>query len=254
MRKKINFRLLAFPFMILTIWFVLTHMQIVGNIVLPKPEAVVNEFVLLLSNGQLFRHLSASLFRFFAGYLIGSSIGVVLGLIMGKLIIAEYIFNSPAVIQRNIPPIAWIPIAILWFGLGNSSAIFIITLAAIPPALLNTFTGVRETRNVFYLAAMSLGARNNSYHMLLRITLPAAFPYILTGLRISIGTAWTGIVAAEMIAAKSGLGYMMIWGQQTMVTQQIYLGILLIGLLGFCLDSAIAVIIRRFDYWKSMEI
>ena len=101
---------------------------------------------------------------------------------------------------------------------------------------------------------MSLGAEKNSMQMFLRITLPAAFPFILTGLRISIGTAWTGIVAAEMIAAKSGLGYMMIWGQQTMATQQIILGILLIGLLGLCLDSTIAAISKRFDYWKSMEI
>ena len=254
MFNKTNFNLLVFPFVLFVVWAVLAELRIVSSIVLPKPETVMREFGSLLHDGQLLRHLSASLFRFFSGYMIGSTIGMVLGIMMGKLITAEYLFNLPAVIQRNIPPIAWIPIAILWFGLGNSSAIFIITLAAIPPALLNTFAGVRETRKVLYLAAMSLGAEKNSMQMFLRITLPAAFPFILTGLRISIGTAWTGIVAAEMIAAKSGLGYMMIWGQQTMATQQIILGILLIGLLGLCLDSAIAAITKRFDYWKSMEI
>jgi|GEM_PF-3226217 len=247
-------RVILLPTLMVILWSILSTYQIVNPVALPNPEAVIKEFWTLLFNTQLLEHISTSLIRVLMGYSIGSLIGIVLGIFMGLSPRIERMLNMPAAMQRNIPPVAWIPLAILWFGLGTAPAVFIIMLATIPPVLINTIVGVRETKIVLYKAAMTLGIKPNSLTMFSRITFPAAFPFILNGLRIGIGSAWTGIVAAEMIAAKSGLGYMLVWGQETLQTPQIILALLLIGGIGYLFDRGLAKITAKLAFWKAMEV
>jgi len=254
MRMKSTIRVILLPTLMVTLWSILSIYRIVNPVALPTPESVIKEFWTLIFNLQLFEHISTSLIRVLMGYSIGSLIGIVLGISMGLSPKIERMLNIPTAMQRNIPPVAWIPLAILWFGLGTAPAIFLITLATIPAVLINTIVGVRETKVVLYKAAITLGIKPNTLPMFSQVIFPAALPFILNGLRIGIGSAWTAIVAAEMIAAKSGLGYMLIWGQETLQTQQIILALLLIGGIGYLLDHSLAKISAKLTFWKEMEV
>jgi NitT/TauT family transport system permease protein len=185
-------------------------------------------------SGELIVDSMGSLYRVIVGFLIGTGLALPLGLAMGASRAVYSWFNPLVQVLRPIPPIAYIPLSILWFGLGNPPALFLIALGAFFPVLMNTIAGVRQVDGIYLRAARNLGASGTT--MFLRVILPAAVPYILTGVRVGIGTAFIVVIVAEMIAVNNGLGYRILEGREYFWSAKIMAGMITIGLLGLAID------------------
>jgi NitT/TauT family transport system permease protein/taurine transport system permease protein len=204
--------------------------------------------VQLVKSGELFRNIAASLERIFYANLAALLLGVPLGLAIGLSRIADRLFSGTLSLLRPIPPLAWVPLSILWFGIGATSVVFITYLAAFFAVLLNTIAGARSIDPVLLRAAACLGASRS--RTLLRVALPSVLPYIFTGFRIAIGVSWMSIVAAELIAATSGLGYMISFYREVLRTDAIIVGMLTIGLIGLAMDIGSRWLERRLLPWR----
>ncbi len=177
----------------------------------------------------------ASLYRVLGGFAIGAGLALPLGLLMGTDKRVYALFDPIVQFLRPIPPIAYIPLSILWFGLGNPPAFFLISIGTFFPVLLNTIAGVRQVDSIYIRAARNLGA--GSFTMFRRVILPAATPYILTGARIGMGTAFIVVIVAEMIAVNSGLGYRILEAREYLWSDKVMAGMITIGFLGLCPGS-----------------
>ncbi len=196
----------------------------------PAPSDVVLAFKELADNGVLWGHISVSLARFSGAYLLAVIVAIPLGLFLGRFSRCHFAIDPLLQVLRPISPIAWFPLAVLWFGIGNAPAVFIIFLAAFYPVLLTTISAVRAVPAVYLKVATNFGARPGM--TFLRVIVPAAFPGIMVGLHIAVGTAWIHLVAGEMLGAQSGLGFMIVDARNFLRTDQILAGMLLIGVLG----------------------
>nr|WP_314542366.1 ABC transporter permease [uncultured Massilia sp.] len=188
-----------------------------------------------LVSGELLHDALGSLYRVGVGFAVGTALALPLGLAMGTSR-AVYAWLNPLVqLLRPIPPIAYIPLAILWFGLGDAPAVFLIALGAFFPVLMNTVAGVRQVDGIYLRAARNLGADGPT--MFVRVILPAAVPYILTGMRIGIGTAFIVVIVSEMIAVNNGLGFRILEAREYFWSDKIIAGMASIGLLGLAIDA-----------------
>ncbi len=187
-------------------------------------------------SGELPMDIWASMVRVVLGFAIGAGLALPLGLAMGASRTVYAWMNPFVQILRPIPPIAYIPLAILWFGLGNPPAVFLIALGAFFPVLMNTIAGVRHVDGIYLRAARNLGAGGTT--MFLRVILPAAVPYILSGVRIGIGTAFIVVIVSEMIAVNNGLGFRILEAREYFWSDKIIAGMITIGLLGLAIDVA----------------
>lgn len=187
-------------------------------------------------SGELPMDIWASMVRVVLGFAIGAGLALPLGLAMGASPTVYAWMNPFVQILRPIPPIAYIPLAILWFGLGNPPAVFLIALGAFFPVLMNTIAGVRHVDGIYLRAARNLGAGGTT--MFLRVILPAAVPYILSGVRIGIGTAFIVVIVSEMIAVNNGLGFRILEAREYFWSDKIIAGMITIGLLGLAIDVA----------------
>lgn len=197
---------------------------------LPAPVDVIKAIKELSDNGVLWGHIGISLARFGSAYLLAVCIAIPLGLFFGRFSRCHAAIDPLIQVLRPISPIAWFPLAVLWFGIGNAPAVFIIFLAAFYPVLLTTVSAVRAVPPVYLKVATNFGA--GSRMTFLRVIVPAAFPGIMVGLHIAVGTAWIHLVAGEMLGAQSGLGFMIVDARNFLRTDQIIAGMLLVGLLG----------------------
>ena len=188
-----------------------------------------------LVSGELIADLIASLTRVLLGFLVGAGLALPFGLAMGTSRLCRDLFNPLVQVLRPIPPIAYIPLAILWFGLGDRPAIFLIALGAFFPVLMNTIAGVGQVDSIFVRAARNLGA--GPLPLFRRIILPAAMPYILAGARIAMGTAFIVVIVAEMIAVNSGLGYRILEAREYFWSDKVIAGMFTIGLAGLAIDN-----------------
>jgi NitT/TauT family transport system permease protein len=188
-------------------------------------------------SGELIVDTLTSLYRVVVGFAIGAGLALPLGLAMGASRLVYAWMNPLVQILRPIPPIAYIPLAILWFGLGNPPAVFLIALGAFFPVLMNTIAGVRQVDGIYLRAARSLGAGRAT--MFLRVILPAAVPYILSGVRIGIGTAFIVVIVSEMIAVNNGLGFRILEAREYFWSDKIIAGMITIGLLGLAIDIGV---------------
>jgi NitT/TauT family transport system permease protein len=179
-----------------------------------------------------------SMYRVVLGFLIGAGLALPLGLAMGASERVYRWFNLTMQLLRPIPPIAYIPLAMLWFGLGNPPALFLISLGAFFPVLINTIAGVRQVDGIYLRAARNLGAGGAT--MFRRVILPAAVPYILSGVRIGIGTAFIVVIVAEMLAVNNGLGFRMLEAKEYFWTDKIMAGMITIGMLGLAIDTGVS--------------
>jgi len=187
-------------------------------------------------SGELPVDIATSMLRVVLGFAIGAGLALPLGLAMGASS-AVYAWINPLVqILRPIPPIAYIPLAILWFGLGNPPAVFLIALGAFFPVLMNTIAGVRHVDGIYLRAARNLGADGPT--LFVRVILPAAVPYILSGVRIGIGTAFIVVIVSEMIAVNNGLGFRILEAREYFWSDKIIAGMITIGMLGLAIDVA----------------
>jgi NitT/TauT family transport system permease protein len=185
-------------------------------------------------SGELLVDSAGSLYRVVVGFLVGTALALPLGLAMGASRAVYSWFNPLVQLLRPIPPIAYIPLSILWFGLGNAPAVFLIAIGAFFPVLMNTVAGVRQVDGIYLRAARNLGATGST--MFLRVILPAAVPYILTGVRVGIGTAFIVVIVAEMIAVNNGLGFRILEAREYFWSDKIIAGMITIGILGLAID------------------
>ena len=242
---------LVLPFGLLALWWALTAAGVVQPLILPTPLAVAERWYAALLpqaaydpaqgsylswffSGELPHDAAASLWRVLLGFVAGTLPALPLGLAMGASERMYAIFNPLIQILRPIPPIAFIPLSILWFGLGNPPAVFLIALGAFFPVLMNTIAGVRSVDSIYLRAARNLGAGQGTIFR--RIMLPGAMPYILAGMRIGIGTAFIVVIVSEMIAVNNGLGYRILEAREFMWSDKIIAGMITIGMLGLAID------------------
>ena len=232
-------------------WWAVTYFGLIEPLFLPSPQAVAKRGWLVLSQGymdaSLWQHLAASLQRIGLGLLAAVLTAIPLGIAIGRYRIARGIFDPLIEFYRPIPPLAYLPLIVIWCGIGELSKVLLIFLAIFAPIAISTATGVRNVDPSKIRAAQSLGA---SQAQLIRyVILPSALPEILTGIRIGLGVGWSTLVAAELIAATSGLGFMVQSAAQFLVTDVVILGILVIALIAFALEMGLRALQRKLVPW-----
>ncbi len=235
------------PFAFLGVWELIGQWQLVDPLFLPAPSAILAEAWKLTCSGELFTHISVSLYRVGMGYGLGALIGVGLGILVGlSRRLEEYIVPLIEMI-RPISPLALLPLMILWFGMGNGSKVIIIFKASLFPILLNTIAGVKGVDIKLIQAAKTLGA--NQRQVFSKVVLPASLPTILTGLRISTALAMLAIVGVEMLAANSGLGYLLVEAEHVFDTPKMFVGLLVLGMIGYLWDRLARLAQNRILVW-----
>jgi len=242
-------RRLALPVLLLAAWqyistFVLDETT---RTLLPAPTAVAAAGWELIASGELLRHLFDSLRREFTAF-CWSLVAIPLGVAMGWWKSVNEQLDPLIEMLRPIPPLAWIPLSILWFGVGDTQNQFIIFLGIFFPILLNTITGVRGVEPNLVRAARCLGAGEAA--VLRRVVLRAALPQIVTGIRIGLGVGWMALVAAELVGANSGLGFLINDARTLLRTDIVIVGMIAIGLVGLALDLMIRALSRRALPWS----
>lgn len=247
MRTSLVFKATGF-IVVLGAWQLLAGLGVVNPFLLPPPTRLAGAAYELITDGSLFRHLAASLERVLVGFLLAALVGIALGVLLGWSRLVSDFVRPLVECLRPIPPIAWTPIAILWFGVGNAPSYFLVFIGAIFPVFVNTFAAVRNIERTQINAALCLGARPG---LLIRdILIPASLPIIFPGLRIALGIGWMCVVAAELIAAQSGLGYMIQQNRVLLQTQNVVVGMITIGVVGFAMSGAMSAIERRLVPWS----
>lgn len=226
---------------LLLAWEGVTRLGLVAPLFLPAPEAVAAKFVAIARDGysdaSLGRHLTASLGRVFAALGLAVAIGIPVGLAIGASTLGRGIFDPLLEILRPIPPLAYLPLIVIWCGIGEPSKVLVIAIAMLAPIALSAAAGVRGANPDRIRAARALGATRGQ--VVRHVILPGALPSILTGLRIALGAGWTTLVAAELIAATEGLGFMIQSAANFLDTETVVLGIVVIAAVAFALELAV---------------
>jgi ABC-type nitrate/sulfonate/bicarbonate transport system permease component len=217
-----------------------------GNIV-PAPSATLHALVELARAGYLWRDVGASVLRVTIGFSFAAFAAISLGLALGIWRNAAAYILPVIELIRPISVLAWIPLAILWFGLGDHSAWFIIFLGSFFPIFTNTYLGACSVAPIHIQVAQCFGA--GRWLFLRRVMFPSALPYIIAGLRVGLGVGWTCVIAAELIAATSGLGYMIQLARTMIETENVMAGMIVIGVIGFIMNSGMLWLERRFIRW-----
>lgn len=250
----------AFPVFVLIVWQIFGVAGFYRRAVFPPPTDIAVIFFDLVTglldvagrySGSWLDHTFASVWRVFAGFAWGAGLGTVLGLLIGLSRLMERLFDPTIQVLRNVPVTAWVPLSLIFFGIGNPPAIFLIGLGAFFPAALNSTHGVRQLNLTLHKAALMMGA--NRREMLLRVILPAAMPSVMTGLRLSMGIAWVLVVVAEILAVRSGLGYLLNDAYQFYRNDVVIASMLSIGVLGFLSDRVVVLIRDRVLAWNRLE-
>lgn len=231
-----------------TIWEIIARSGIVHPLLLSPPIAVFSTILRLLANGELLIHIRASLGRALTGFAIGSAIAIPHGIGIAWFKRMEEVSSPLIDLFRPVPIAALIPVFMLWFGIGDASKIALIAYGCYFPTVLNTMAGVKNVDANLIKVAKLFGA--NRLQILRKVVLPAAFPYILTGLRYSLSLSLILLVITEMIAARTGLGYLILDAEYTFKTEVMFAGIVTIGLIGFLLNEMAMVIENRLTKWK----
>ena len=234
------------------LWWVSTHMGWIKPLFLPKPESIWFAFKQAvagdLDNHTLWVHFLWSMYRVFAAFLLAVIVGIPVGIAMGVSRIARGIFDPPIEFYRPLPPLAYLPLMIIWFGIGEQAKILLLFLSIFAPVALAARAGVRSVSQEQIQAALSMGASRNQ--VIWHVIVPGAMPEILVGLRIGMGVGWTTLVAAEMVAADAGLGKMVFNASNFLRTDVVILGILTIGLVAYLFEILMRWIEHKAVPWK----
>jgi len=222
--------------------------HLANPVILPTPTEVGKQLILLTVNGALLSHTLASSWRLVIAYFVAIGLGVSTGLAIGLNRHAKAMVDPLIEVVRPIPGIAWIPLALFFFGIGNIVPIFIIIYVAFFPIALNTVAGVLATDKLLVRAALTMGVSRSV--IIRRVIVPGSMPYILTGMRISVAGAWMALIAAELIGAPAGLGFAIQWYGSLFETPSMLAVIIAVSLLGFCSDIALRFLQRRLTPWS----
>lgn len=233
-------------------WWLVTQAGWIKPLFLPSPLAVIEAFVDVARNGftgsSFWEHTWISTARVFGAFLLACVIGVPLGIAMGMSPAARGIFDPPIEFYRPIPPLAYLPLMIIWFGIDETSKVLLIFLSVFAPVALGARAGVKSAAIEQIHAAYSFGATR--WQVIRQVILPSAMPEIITAMRIGIGFGWTTLVAAEMVASTSGLGYMVLSASKFLQTATVIMGIVVIAAIAYAFDHLMRFVERRVVPWK----
>jgi len=234
------------------LWTWLSHHRLVNPLFLPPPEAVWTSFVEVLTRGyqgqQLHQHMAASLARILAGYFAACAVGIPLGLLMGLSTRVKAVFDPIVEFYRPLPPLALYTLLVMWLGIGDTSKIALLFLAALPPLSISAMQAARSIELGHIRAAQMLGAsRTQLFH---HVFLPSCLPGICTGMRISLGFTYTVLVASEIVAATAGMGWMIWDASKFLLSDVVIMGLFVLGLTGVALDWAIRQFERLITPWR----
>jgi taurine transport system permease protein len=237
---------------IILLWFYVAQNRLVSELFVPAPPKVWSAFTETLVEGyrghSLLEHLWASLGRVLMAFVGAALVAVPLGLAIGVSSKIAAIFDPLIEFYRPLPPLAYYTLLVLWFGIDNRSKVLLLFLAAFPPLVISAASGVRGVREVWINGARSLGA--SRWQTFCYVIFPACLPDIFTGLRVAIGFTYTTLVAAEMVAAVDGIGWMVLDASKLLQSDIIFMGILVMGLTGMLLDRVIRIAERRVVPWR----
>ncbi|ENY5348663.1 taurine ABC transporter permease TauC [Klebsiella sp. CN_Kp088] len=237
---------------LLAIWWAVTALQLISLLFLPSPWQVLQKLLTIAGpqgfmDATLWQHLAASLTRIAIALVLAAIVGVPVGIAMGLSPTVRGILDPLIELYRPVPPLAWLPLVIIWFGIGETPKILLIYLAIFAPVVMSTLAGVKSAQQVRVRAAQSLGA--SRAQVLWLVILPGALPEILTGLRIGLGVGWSTLVAAELIAATRGLGFMVQSAGEFLATDVVLAGIAVIAIIAFVLELGLRALQRRLTPW-----
>jgi sulfonate transport system permease protein len=245
---KENYLALVAPVILLAIWEAAGKYGLIRANLLPRPSAIAEVLFELLKSGELLVHLGTSILRVAEGFIIGATLGVLVGVqvaLVKKLRIAVSLIFG---ILRPIPVIAWIPVLILWMGIDEGSKITVIAIGSFWTVLVSVVQGIRNVDKKYLEVATIL--EKDHITLLTKVILPAALPSIFTGVRVGIDMAWRSVVAAELIAAASGIGYMIMYARELSQIDVVLVGVLSIGFTGIIIDQLLRLLEKRLLSWN----
>ena len=233
-------------------WWLVTQAGWIKPLFLPSPLEVINAFVDVLQNGftgaSLWEHTWISTARVFGAFVLACLVGIPLGIAMGMSPLARGVLDPPIEFYRPIPPLAYLPLMIIWFGIDETSKVGLIFLSVFAPVALGARAGVKSAAIEQIHAAYSFGATR--WQVIRQVILPSAMPEIITAMRIGIGFGWTTLVAAEMVASTAGLGYMVLSASKFLQTATVIMGIVVIAAIAYAFDHLMRFVERRVVPWK----
>ena len=245
--EKIGYFFASF-IIVLIVWEVSRAVHLINPKLFPSVVAVVKSCIMLLKDGSLQKHMYASFLRVLSGFSIGIVLAIIFGFLIGWFRSIRLLIDPMINFFRALPPIALIPLMIIFFGIGETSKVVVLCYASFFPALVVIYQALVALEPIYVRAAKTLGATN--FEIFSKIILPLLIPHIITACRVSLGVCWATLVAAELIAAQQGIGAMMVEAQNFFQMAPMVLGILLIGAISLAMDSAVRVIERRATAWQ----
>ncbi|KTR97998.1 taurine ABC transporter permease TauC [Pantoea dispersa] len=253
--RQLSLSLLSVAVLLL-LWWGVTALGLIAPLFLPPPQQVLHKLLVIAGpqgfmDATLWQHLGASLTRMLVALFFAALIGIPVGIAMGLSPAVRGLLDPLIELYRPVPPLAYLPLMVIWFGIGETSKILLIYLAIFAPVTLSTLAGVKNTQQVRIRAAQVLGATR--WQLLRFVILPGALPEILTGLRIGLGVGWSTLVAAELIAATRGLGFMVQSAGEFLATDVVLAGIAVIALIAFSLELGLRALQRRLTPWNGEQ-
>ncbi|MCU4984795.1 ABC transporter permease [Bacillus cereus] len=245
---KVLVRAITIPVIILIIWQLAGVFGLVSKTVLPIPLDIFLAFQELIKTGELFGHLSISVFRAAAGFFIGGGLGIILGTIVGFSTRSEQYLDSSVQMLRTVPHLAVAPLFVLWFGFGETSKVLLIADGAFFPLYVNAFLGIRGVDSKLFDVARVLEFSKRK--LITKLILPSALPNLLLGARLSLGVAWVSLVVAELMGSTEGIGYMIMDARQFSNTDIVFVGIIIFAFVGKFSDSLVRLLEVKFLRWR----
>ncbi|MHC2835906.1 ABC transporter permease [Bacillus sp. F9_6S_D1_P_5] len=245
---KVVVRAITIPIIVLIIWQLAGVFDLVSKTVLPTPLDIFLAFQELIKTGELFGHLSISVFRAAAGFFIGGSLGIILGTIVGFSTRSEQYLDPSVQMLRTVPHLAVAPLFVLWFGFGETSKVLLIADGAFFPLYVNAFLGIRGVDSKLFDVARVLEFSKRK--LITKLILPAALPNLLLGARLSLGVAWVSLVVAELMGSTEGIGYMIMDARQFSNTDIVFVGIIIFAFVGKFSDSLVRLLEVKFLRWR----
>lgn len=230
--------------LILGIWFLVSELEVFSSYVLPGPGKVFDTFLKMLQSGEMFMDIAVSFGRVLKGFLIAFALAFILGMFRVLVPVAEKYYESILEFFRNVPPLSMIPLLILWCGIGETTKTIIIVLASFFPMYLNIVKGFTGCEKGLLEVGDAFGY--TPFEKFTKIVLPYASADILVGMRIGMGYSWRAIIGAEMVAASTGLGHMILFAQQMSRTDKVIVGIFTIGLIGLATDKMFGFVMKKY--------
>ncbi|MGE0993904.1 ABC transporter permease [Bacillus sp. GMa5/2] len=245
---KVLVRAITIPVIILIIWQLAGVFGLVSKTVLPTPLDIFLAFQELIKTGELFGHLSISVFRAAAGFFIGGGLGIIIGTIVGFSTRSEQYLDPSVQMLRTVPHLAVAPLFVLWFGFGETSKVLLIADGAFFPLYVNAFLGIRGVDSKLFDVARVLEFSKRK--LITKLILPAALPNLLLGARLSLGVAWVSLVVAELMGSTEGIGYMIMDARQFSNTDIVFVGIIIFAFVGKFSDSLVRLLEVKFLRWR----